>query len=259
MALRRWFDQAVRASGTRASGSSADGVIAGAPNVVGLTIGPDQWRQVAGDAAAAGGRLLALWASRDGGGADCVRAAFLANMGVLVLRLPLGAGATGYPGIAQWFSGAGRMQRAVADLSGLRADDADARPWLRHAAWPEGFFPLVHDAAPQSPALPTLDHYAFVPVEGDGVHEIAVGPVHAGIIEPGHFRFSVVGEKCSGWSSTLDTCTRASNGASPSCRSSRGIGWRRVCPAIPPSPFPGRIARRSRAWPPSSFPDARLG
>src|SRR5690606_33850987 len=35
----------------------------------------------------------------------------------------------------------------------------------------------------------------FVRVEGDGVHEIAVGPVHAGIIEPGHFRFSVVGEK----------------------------------------------------------------
>ncbi len=37
--------------------------------------------------------------------------------------------------------------------------------------------------------------YTFVRVEGDGVHEIAVGPVHAGIIEPGHFRFSVVGEK----------------------------------------------------------------
>ena len=37
--------------------------------------------------------------------------------------------------------------------------------------------------------------YPFVRVEGDGVHEIAVGPVHAGIIEPGHFRFSVVGEK----------------------------------------------------------------
>jgi len=40
-----------------------------------------------------------------------------------------------------------------------------------------------------------IDHYSFVPVEGDGVHEIPVGPVHAGIIEPGHFRFSVVGEK----------------------------------------------------------------
>jgi Ni,Fe-hydrogenase III large subunit len=44
--------------------------------------------------------------------------------------------------------------------------------------------------------VPTdLQNYAFVRVEGDGVHEIAVGPVHAGIIEPGHFRFSVVGEK----------------------------------------------------------------
>jgi Ni,Fe-hydrogenase III large subunit len=40
-----------------------------------------------------------------------------------------------------------------------------------------------------------LDSYPFVQVEGQGVHEIAVGPVHAGIIEPGHFRFSVVGEK----------------------------------------------------------------
>ena len=40
-----------------------------------------------------------------------------------------------------------------------------------------------------------LTDYPFVRVEGDGVHEIAVGPVHAGIIEPGHFRFSVVGEK----------------------------------------------------------------
>jgi Ni,Fe-hydrogenase III large subunit len=40
-----------------------------------------------------------------------------------------------------------------------------------------------------------VDAYPFVHVDGDGVHEIPVGPVHAGIIEPGHFRFSVVGEK----------------------------------------------------------------
>jgi Ni,Fe-hydrogenase III large subunit len=43
--------------------------------------------------------------------------------------------------------------------------------------------------------VPITNHYAFVPVDGNGVHEIPVGPVHAGIIEPGHFRFSVVGEK----------------------------------------------------------------
>jgi Ni,Fe-hydrogenase III large subunit len=47
---------------------------------------------------------------------------------------------------------------------------------------------------PPSPAAST-DDYPFVRVDGDGVHEIAVGPVHAGVIEPGHFRFSVVGEK----------------------------------------------------------------
>ena len=41
----------------------------------------------------------------------------------------------------------------------------------------------------------SLVDYPFVHVDGDGVHEIPVGPVHAGIIEPGHFRFSVVGEK----------------------------------------------------------------
>ena len=47
----------------------------------------------------------------------------------------------------------------------------------------------------QAPSNRMQDHYAFVKVTGDGVHEIPVGPVHAGIIEPGHFRFSVVGEK----------------------------------------------------------------
>ncbi len=53
--------------------------------------------------------------------------------------------------------------------------------------------------------------YHFVRVEGEGVHEIAVGPVHAGTIEPGHFRFSVVGEKVLGSSSAWATCTRASS------------------------------------------------
>ncbi len=87
------------------------------------------------------------------------------------------------------------MQRAVTDLSGLRSTDADTRPWLRHAAWPDTFHPLIDDDASLSVMVPIANHYAFVPVEGNGVHEIPVGPVHAGIIEPGHFRFSVVGEK----------------------------------------------------------------
>jgi Ni,Fe-hydrogenase III large subunit len=87
------------------------------------------------------------------------------------------------------------MQRAVADLCGLRAANGDPRPWLRHAAWPENFRPLIHADRPPSPAILAVENYSFVPVAGDGVHEIPVGPIHAGIIEPGHFRFSVVGEK----------------------------------------------------------------
>src|SRR5882762_1610727 len=185
MALQRWFDRAVRQSG--------GGAIAGAPKTWGLTVVRDEWRQAAEHMAVHGGRLLSLWASRDDNGDDVVRAAYIALPGVLVLSLPLTN--VDYPSIEQWFPAADRMQRAVADLSGLRATDSDARPWLRHAAWPAGFHPLIHINTPPSPAVPAIDDYAFVPVAGDGVHEIPVGPVHAGIIEPGHFRFSVVGEK----------------------------------------------------------------
>jgi len=189
MVLQRWFDQAAQSTE-----SNGEGAVAGAPNAWGLTVARDEWSQAAEDMATHGGRLLSLWASRDGNGDDVVRAAYIAAPNVLVLGLPLTFD-TYYPGIEQWFPSARRMQRAVADLSGLRSTDADTRPWLRHAAWSVGFHPLIHVNTPPAPAVPIIDDYAFVPVEGDGVHEIPVGPVHAGIIEPGHFRFSVVGEK----------------------------------------------------------------
>jgi Ni,Fe-hydrogenase III large subunit len=92
------------------------------------------------------------------------------------------------------------MQRAAFDLMGLRAvapDGAagDYRGWLRHGAWQADAHPLRRDVALDENLAPGDAAYAFVPVAGDGVHEIAVGPVHAGTIEPGHFRFSVVGER----------------------------------------------------------------
>jgi Ni,Fe-hydrogenase III large subunit len=144
---------------------------------------------------AAGGRLVALWASRDMYAETCVHAAFLAGAGGIVLHLRLAGAEQSYPGIADLFPAAARMQRAIADLSGLRSTDPDSRGWLRHAAWPQGFWPLIDAPASLTAAEPGIDRYDFVRVEGEGVHEIAVGPVHAGIIEPGHFRFCVVGEK----------------------------------------------------------------
>jgi Ni,Fe-hydrogenase III large subunit len=135
-----------------------------------------------------------MWASGTVAEAQTVRAALAVDRVVLVLALELPAGAT-YPGLENLFPAATRMQRAIADLSGAAANDPDGRPWLRHAVWRASFRPLA-DALPESPCeKPVDDDYAFVRVEGDGVHEIPVGPVHAGIIEPGHFRFSVVGEK----------------------------------------------------------------
>ncbi len=187
--LQRWFNLAVERSQLNAGAA-----IVGAPNTFGLAVARDEWRQAAADMAAGGGRLLALWASHAGAGENIVRAAYVADAGVLVLSLPLRPGQADYPGIESWFSSAARMQRAVADMCGLASSDPDTRPWLRHAAWPQSYHPLVHAATPPSP-VPVADNYAFVPVQGDGVHEIPVGPVHAGVIEPGHFRFSVVGEK----------------------------------------------------------------
>jgi Ni,Fe-hydrogenase III large subunit len=63
------------------------------------------------------------------------------------------------------------------------------------ASWPIDQFPLRRDFVASPAWEPGQEAYEFVRVEGDGVHEIPVGPVHAGIIEPGHFRFQVVGEK----------------------------------------------------------------
>ena len=144
----------------------------------------------------AGGRLLALWGAVHAAGATVCAAYVLAD-GLLWLELPLQSGQSSYPDLVSVFPVASRMQRAAADLSGIFAEGArDQRPWLNHGAWPTGYFPLRHttEASQTFPDALLLD-YAFVRVEGDGVHEIAVGPVHAGVIEPGHFRISGVGEK----------------------------------------------------------------
>ncbi len=168
-----------------------------------------------------GGRLVSLWgadAREEGnhaGGGFTMHAALAARDGLVVLSLPL-AGES-YPDLGAIFPPAIRMQRAAHDLLGVSAAGAaDTRKWLRHTAWRENDFPLRKDfrsnhesQPPPSPSpLPRgrdgvgvtnhaspADAYPFVRVEGEGVHEIAVGPVHAGTIEPGHFRFSIVGER----------------------------------------------------------------
>lgn len=96
--------------------------------------------------------------------------------------------------LATFYYPASRFEREIYDLFGITAEGhPDARPLVRHGFWPADYFPLRKDAAPRE-FTDDGQAFPFTEVGGEGVYEIPVGPVHAGVIEPGHFRFSVVGE-----------------------------------------------------------------
>jgi Ni,Fe-hydrogenase III large subunit/Ni,Fe-hydrogenase III component G len=87
-----------------------------------------------------------------------------------------------------------RFEREALDLFGIQpVGHPRPRRLVRHARWPEAWHPMRRNAGP-APEFESDSQFPFVTVEGTGVYEIPVGPVHAGLIEPGHFRFSVVGE-----------------------------------------------------------------
>jgi Ni,Fe-hydrogenase III large subunit/Ni,Fe-hydrogenase III component G len=90
---------------------------------------------------------------------------------------------------------AGRFEREIRDLFGITpVGHPLPHRLVRHGHWPTGWHPMLRDAGPTPPLEPDVGSYPFGEVRGDGVYEIPVGPIHAGLIEPGHFRFSVVGE-----------------------------------------------------------------
>jgi Ni,Fe-hydrogenase III large subunit/Ni,Fe-hydrogenase III component G len=99
------------------------------------------------------------------------------------------------PSLASLSFPAGRFERELHDLFGVEVKDHPLpRRLVLHQHWPEGWFPLRRDAG-EPPEFGDVDvPYPFLTVDGTGVYEIPVGPIHAGMIEPGHFRFSVVGE-----------------------------------------------------------------
>ncbi len=111
----------------------------------------------------------------------------------LTLRTSLAAPTV--PSLARLSFPAGRFERVMRDLYGIvPIDHPLPRRMVRHKHWPTGWYPMRSDAGPPPPFGPTEGAYPFLRVEGPGVYEIPVGPVHAGMIGPGHFRFSVVGE-----------------------------------------------------------------
>jgi Ni,Fe-hydrogenase III large subunit len=129
--------------------------------------------------------LLSLWAEP-----TMVHMALRDRSDVAVLTFACTDGR--FPSVGAHHAPAIRLERAIRDLYGLIPEGAiDTRPWLDHGRWgvtePLG---AMRAATSLSPAAA----YPFLPVDGEGLHQIPVGPVHAGIIEPGHFRFTASGE-----------------------------------------------------------------
>src|SRR6202042_1004865 len=95
-----------------------------------------------------------------------------------------------FPSVGALHPPAIRIERAIRSLYGLDPVGApDTRPWLDL-----GFWNVQHPLGARTPAPATKPAHKFLPVEGENLHQIPVGPVHAGIIEPGHFRFTAGGE-----------------------------------------------------------------
>ena len=145
----------------------------------------DRWKFAAGELAQGRWSLLDLWAEP-----ATVHMAIMDGQTAEIATVSLDCPDHHYPSVGLHHPPAIRLERAINDLFGLAALGLpDARPWLDHDCWGVGF-PLGNRVYGLSKTSP----YRFLPAEGDGLHQIAVGPVHAGIIEPGHFRFTASGE-----------------------------------------------------------------
>jgi Ni,Fe-hydrogenase III large subunit/Ni,Fe-hydrogenase III component G len=111
------------------------------------------------------------------------------------LEVPLDRDRPAVPSLAALSYPAGRFEREMRDLYGIQPEGhpLPAR-MVRHFHWPKGWYPMLAGSG-DPPEFGDVDGpFPFRTVEGPGVYEVPVGPVHAGMIGPGHFRFSVVGE-----------------------------------------------------------------
>ncbi|MCX5724688.1 MAG: NADH-quinone oxidoreductase subunit C [Nitrospirae bacterium] len=100
-----------------------------------------------------------------------------------------------FPSITPHIHAAKWYEREIRDLFGLIPQGhPDLRRLVRHEHWPTGTHPLKKDFSWDHVMGRQQGEQHFRRIEGEGVFEVPVGPIHAGIIESGHFRFSVAGE-----------------------------------------------------------------
>lgn len=117
------------------------------------------------------------------------------NGQLLIIKTMHGQDNMTFRSICSTVHAAALYEREIKDMFGLiPLDHPDPRRLIFHSNWPEEYFPLRKDFDGKCKPEPAKVDIPFKKVSGEGVFEIPVGPVHAGIIEPGHFRFSVAGE-----------------------------------------------------------------
>jgi Ni,Fe-hydrogenase III large subunit len=162
-----------------------------------VRIQAEDWGRLAHQARLWGCRWVGCW-GEDLGDDLVIHACFEKDAGYLVARTLVPKASPLLPSHTPHYPAANRPERHIQDMFGVAfSDHPDTRRWTRHRAWKSGHYPLrknVPAAGTPPEETPPDDAYKFLFAHGAGVYEIPVGPVHASIIEPGHFRFQAVGE-----------------------------------------------------------------
>lgn len=150
-----------------------------------MLVDEDGWRFAASQLSAGHWTLLGLW-----GDTGAVHMAVLDESMREIAVLTISCPQRHFPSVGALHPPAIRLERALRDLYGLEPVGLpDTRPWLDL-----GFWDVQHPLGERRAAPSSRAPYTFLPTAGESLHQIPVGPVHAGIIEPGHFRFTANGE-----------------------------------------------------------------
>jgi len=159
----------------------------------------DDWSAVASICKNSCMRLISIWASEEKKPSPLLYAyavfAHPTHRRVMI-RTALNLDAPILPSISSDYIPAIRMERTIQDMFGIKMEGlTDERQWIKHEHWADESYPLRSSFKADAKMATGDGEYQFLKTESDGVYEIPVGPVHAGIIEPGHFRFLAVGEE----------------------------------------------------------------
>jgi Ni,Fe-hydrogenase III large subunit/Ni,Fe-hydrogenase III component G len=145
--------------------------------------------------------LLSMVASDERSESGCFRlySSFLLKAHQILITLVLDVCSenqqASYPALTSLIPSAEWAEREIHDLFGITPAGFDLKPLVLHRDWPRGYYPMRKDFSYDHLPRPNEVPHQFEQPHPYGSHQVAVGPIHAGIIEPGHLRFCATGEQ----------------------------------------------------------------